>query len=178
MKKFIATLVLVCFTSMGCTGSFTLTKKVYNWHRSQSDKWSDEFGFLVCALLPIYGISTFADALVFNSIEFWTGKNPVQESRAQTDTKYVKTKDAEAKISFNPQAQQLTIAAKTAQGESSTVRLERVDNAVLTKDAQGHILYTTMLNDKGEYLVFNQNQDLIKRYSPQEVKKMQEKYIK
>ena len=81
MKKLVVMLTLVGFISVGCTGSFLLTKKVYHWHRSMGDKWSDEFGFLVCALLPIYGLSSLADAIVFNSIEFWTGKNPVAEAR-------------------------------------------------------------------------------------------------
>src|SRR4051812_41894210 len=82
MKKFVIALALLSFVSVGCTGSFMLTKKVYNWHRGMGDKWGDEFGFLLCVLVPVYGISTFADAIVFNSIEFWTGNNPVTTAQA------------------------------------------------------------------------------------------------
>lgn len=180
MKKGIATLMLVCFVfvSSGCTGTFQLTKKVYNWHRQQSDKWSDEFGFLVCALLPIYGISTLADALVFNSIEFWTGKNPVQQAQTGTNTKVVKTPDGDATISYNPDGRQLTIASKTDKGANPTITLVRADNSVLAKDQNGNILYTTMMNSKGEYQIYNQNLELVKTYSPQDVRAMQEKYVK
>src|SRR3989344_3852926 len=99
MKRLLSILVLFVFVTTGCTGSFNLTKKVYNWHHSNPDKWLDEGGFLVCILLPIYGISTFADAIVFNSIEFWTGDNPVVS--IETKTKQVKEGNAEATISYN-----------------------------------------------------------------------------
>src|SRR5580692_433125 len=83
MKRIVASIVIIAFFTTGCTGSFNLTRKVYNWHRSQSDKWADELCFLLVALIPVYSLATFADAIVFNSIEFWTGKNPVEMSANQ-----------------------------------------------------------------------------------------------
>src|ERR1700733_5910107 len=68
MKKTIAVVLIVALFTTGCTGSFNLTRKVYNFHRSQTDKWSDELCFLLVVLIPVYSIATFADAIVFNSI--------------------------------------------------------------------------------------------------------------
>ena len=47
MKKTIAVVLIAALFTTGCTGSFNLTRKVYNFHRSQPDKWSDELCFLV-----------------------------------------------------------------------------------------------------------------------------------
>ena len=174
MKKILITLLLVCFVATGCTGSFNLTRKVYHWHRSQSDKWADEFGFLVCALLPIYGISTFADAIVFNSIEFWTGKNPVEMTSVETNIKHVKNGDAEATISYNPDNQQLTIAS----AGKPTVTVEKQGNMVVTKDPSGKMLSASLMNDQGQVLVLNQNLELVKSYSPQEIQAMKARYEK
>ena len=67
----------------GCYGPFLLTKKVHAWNGQVSDnKWVVEGVFLVCAWLPVYGIATLADALLFNSLEFWTGNNPMQKTDA------------------------------------------------------------------------------------------------
>ena len=46
MKKFVAMLIVAAFFAAGCTGSFGLTKKVYQFHRGQDGKWMDELVFL------------------------------------------------------------------------------------------------------------------------------------
>ncbi len=81
MKRAVTGLLVASLLLGGCTGSFQMTRKVYNFHRSQTDKWQDELLFLAVAILPAYTLATLGDALVFNSIEFWTGKNPVVESK-------------------------------------------------------------------------------------------------
>ncbi len=169
MKKFIVTLMLVGFITTGCTGSFMLTKKVYNWHRSLGDKWSDEFGFLVCALLPIYGISTFADAIVFNSIEFWTGKNPVESAKAETTTKMVKTDEGEATLSYNAAANHLTIASQKKGLHPTTITLQKSGDIVTTTDKDGNLLYTTKKTENGDFLVYNKNSELVRSYSKDEI---------
>lgn len=173
MKKTLAALFLVCFLTTGCTGSFNLTRKVYNWHRSQSDKWADEFGFLVCALLPIYGISTFADAIVFNSIEFWTGDNPV-DAPNKVASKNIKDGKSEATLSYNSGNQQLMIASSG----KPTITVEKQGNMVLTKDPSGKMMSASLMNAQGQFLVLNQNLELVKSYSPEEIQAMKAKYTK
>ncbi len=60
-----------------CIGSFNLTNKVLDWNKTIGDKFVNEVVFIAMHIVPIYGITIFADAVVFNSIEFWTGDNPV-----------------------------------------------------------------------------------------------------
>jgi hypothetical protein len=65
----------------GCFGSFKLTDLVYSWNGSVSDnKWVRWLVFLVMVIVPVYGIVLLVDAVVLNSIEFWTGDNPVHGS--------------------------------------------------------------------------------------------------
>ena len=58
----------------GCYGSFSLTKKVYNWNGGVGDKFVNEAVFLALNIIPVYGVCTFIDAVFLNTIEFWTGK--------------------------------------------------------------------------------------------------------
>lgn len=58
-----------------CIGSFQLTGKVLDWNRSLGDKFVNELVFLGLNILPVYSISILADAVVLNSIEFWTGNS-------------------------------------------------------------------------------------------------------
>jgi hypothetical protein len=56
-----------------CIGSFSLTGKVYKWNNNVGDKFVNELVFLVFSVVPVYEISLFIDAVVLNSVEFWTG---------------------------------------------------------------------------------------------------------
>ena len=75
MKKFLIAAVTLSILLTGCTGPFVLTKKVHTWQTSFDDKWVDEVAFLGCVILPVYGLATLGDGLIFNSVEFWTGDN-------------------------------------------------------------------------------------------------------
>jgi len=65
------------FTS-ACFGSFNLTAKVYRFNKSVSpDKWLRWLTFLALNILPVYPLANLFDVLFANSVEFWTGSNPV-----------------------------------------------------------------------------------------------------
>lgn len=60
-----------------CIGSFGLTNKLLTWNRSIGNKFVNELVFVCFWILPIYEVSGLADILVLNSIEFWSGSNPM-----------------------------------------------------------------------------------------------------
>ena len=68
----------VMFTS--CIGSFNLSNKVLTWNKGIGNKFINEVVFFAFLVIPVYEITMFADAVVLNSIEFWTGSNPVSAS--------------------------------------------------------------------------------------------------
>jgi hypothetical protein len=98
MKRFLTCLVafvliaalLVSVT--GCYGSFNLTKKLYTFNGSMGDKWVNEAMFLLL-MIPAYGICGMLDVLFLNTIEFWTGNNPV--------TAVVVTPEEGTQVTFN-----------------------------------------------------------------------------
>lgn len=62
----------------GCFGSFGATNALYDWNKDvSSSKWLQWLVFLVLIILPVYGLFILADALVINTIEFFSGKNPI-----------------------------------------------------------------------------------------------------
>lgn len=82
MKKKVITALTGCILLAGCTGPFALTKKVHTWQTGFEEKWVDEAAFLGCVILPVYSLCTLGDAVIFNSIEFWTGDNPMNTAAA------------------------------------------------------------------------------------------------
>ena len=76
------------FTS--CIGSFGLTNKLLAWNRNVDNKFVNELVFIAFWIVPVYEVSALADVLVLNSIEFWSGSNPVADAGK---VKTVETKD-------------------------------------------------------------------------------------
>ena len=99
-KTFKLTALLLSATILfsSCIGSFQLTNKVFKMNNSLGDKWVNELVFAACCILPVYEITLFVDAIVFNTIEFWSGKKVLANT-------------GETKIVKNSQGQDVEITA-------------------------------------------------------------------
>jgi hypothetical protein len=73
----------------GCYGSFALTQKLYKWNGKQGDKWINSIIMLALSVVPIYEAVLLADGLAFNTVEFWSGNNPVTMGPTERDSKLV-----------------------------------------------------------------------------------------
>lgn len=79
--------VFLPLAATSCFGSFQLTRKVYEFNRTISyDKWIRWITFLVFVVVPVYGFASLVDAVFANSVEFWTGNNPITASAGETRT--------------------------------------------------------------------------------------------
>ncbi|MDC5706256.1 DUF3332 domain-containing protein [Vibrio europaeus] len=80
----------------GCMGQMATTGIVSKFNLEVVDNRYGRAGMFIL-LSPVYGIAGAADLFVINSIEFWTGKNPVSgKSPAVVDTptkNYIKVND-------------------------------------------------------------------------------------
>ncbi len=82
MKKSYLTVALVCALAgsmmfSSCIGSFQLTNRLLSWNKTVGTKFANELVFFAFWVLPVYEISALADVIVLNSIEFWSGNNPI-----------------------------------------------------------------------------------------------------
>ena len=89
MKKTILTATLaalLCTSMTSCMGKFALTRNLYAWNDQVSNKFINEIIFVAFWILPVYEICGIADLLVLNTIEFWSGDNPMTASTKAIDT--------------------------------------------------------------------------------------------
>lgn len=83
---------MICLSALlpatsGCFGAFALTRKVYEFNRRiDDDKWIQWVTFVVLNFVPVYGAATFIDAVFANSVEFWSGQNPILAASTRTET--------------------------------------------------------------------------------------------
>lgn len=93
MKKLKNLLLGVMISGMmislsGCYGSFGLTKKLHSWNGSLGNKFLEEAVFLGLVIIPVYEVSLLIDGIFLNSVEFWTGSNPIALKAGKNEIKY------------------------------------------------------------------------------------------
>ena len=76
LTKPVIAVLLGALTFSSCIGSFGLTNSVLDWNKRATDnKFVNEIIFVLIS--PAYAVCSFADLLVLNSIEFWTGNKVI-----------------------------------------------------------------------------------------------------
>ena len=78
------------FTLQGCYGNFALTKKVYKWNGTLGNKWINSIVMVgMSVIIPVYGLTMFVDGVILNTVQFWTGSNPVAMAPGAKETQTV-----------------------------------------------------------------------------------------
>ncbi|MPM27897.1 hypothetical protein SDC9_74412 [bioreactor metagenome] len=90
MRKLFLSLALagIMVSQTGCFGEFSLTRKVYEFNQNVGGKFVNELVFLAFCIIPVYEAATFVDAVILNTIEFWTGSNPLSMAPGETEIQY------------------------------------------------------------------------------------------
>ncbi|MFA8434200.1 MAG: DUF3332 domain-containing protein [Marinifilaceae bacterium] len=74
----------------GCYGPFRLTKNLHEWNGTVGDKFINALVFFAFVVIPVYEVAVFIDGVVLNTIEFWTGDNPINMAANDKQVKIVK----------------------------------------------------------------------------------------
>jgi hypothetical protein len=77
-RLWLAGLLLAAFTS--CIGPNHAVGHVYKWNAEIGNRWGRSVVFVLA--LPVYAIFSIGDVLIFNSIYWWTGNNPISDPAA------------------------------------------------------------------------------------------------
>ncbi|HTO07047.1 MAG TPA: DUF3332 family protein [Myxococcota bacterium] len=90
IRRVIAVTIL-CSTSLlvttGCFGSFTTLHRLYHWNETvDANKWAKWGVFVATVVVPIYPSATLFDMVFTNSVEFWSGRNPMETAEVKTET--------------------------------------------------------------------------------------------
>ena len=83
MKRFVVLLMMVAALAPslgGCFGRFAVTRKVYELNASVHDRYLRNVVTWAFLIVPVYWVSGVIDLFIFNTIEFWSGHNPVTAS--------------------------------------------------------------------------------------------------
>lgn len=99
--------VLLISTSIlcsSCIGSFKLWGGLKEWNQGIGNKFVNELVFIALHIVPVYEVAYFADVVVLNTIEFWTGSSPI----ASNEVKEVKGENGNYLVASNENGYTIT----------------------------------------------------------------------
>ena len=137
MKKGIITLLCAGMIVLsGCYGKYACFNKLLAWNGSLGNKWLNSIVHFAMNVIPVYGIAMFVDMLVLNTVEFWTGSNPL----AAGDSYYEKDAQGNEILAVKNADGSMTVEMTTAAGEKATMTLQRDENVIRALDAEGNVV--------------------------------------
>lgn len=148
MKRPSPWLAVLCagFISMhttGCFGSFKLTQKIWQFNKNISgEKFVQWLMFLVLVIVPVYSIGALIDALIINSIEFWSGNNPVSSvDGGNGDTRVVRLSPTDLlRMSRDAESGVMKLELER-EGQETLIRyFEPLENGMAVRDDAGTLL--------------------------------------
>lgn len=168
----VAALLATALFANGCYGSFNLTRQVYRYNGQIGDKWPREFMFLVLTWVPVYGIAALADAVIFNSIEFWKGTNPVEAPQAKAvQSKRLVRGTREVILTYTPISPEAELYIDQFQqgNPAGSLRIRRQGGLTVGTDAEGRVVLTAQTLADGGILIRNGSGKQMASYSTDQI---------
>ncbi|WP_298769154.1 DUF3332 family protein [uncultured Fibrobacter sp.] len=138
MKKGIVTLLCAGMIVLsGCYGKNACFNKLHDWNGTLGNKWLNSIVHFFLNIFPVYMICLgLIDGLVLNTIEFWTGSNPL----ASGDSYYEKDAQGNEIAAVKNADGSMSVELTTAKGEKASMTLQRDENVVRALDAEGNVV--------------------------------------
>ena len=138
MKKSICTLLCAGVIMLtGCYGSNACFNKLHKWNGTLGNKWLNSIVHFILQIFGVYWICLgLVDGLVLNTIEFWTGSNPL----ASGDSYFEKDAQGNSVAAVKSADGSMSVELTTAEGQKANLTLQRDENVVRALDDEGNLI--------------------------------------
>lgn len=144
MKKGIITLLCAGMVVLtGCYGKNACFEKLHQWNGTLGNKWLNSIVHFFLMVFGVYPICLgLIDGLVLNTVEFWTGSNPL----AGGDSYFEQDAQGNSIAAVKNADGTMSVELTTAAGEKANLTLERDADVVRALDEQGNLVAQYELN--------------------------------
>ncbi len=144
-KAFTSTACAMMLT--GCLGQNALFDTVQDWNATATNnKFVNQGISFVFWWVPVYGLSLLGDIVIFNSIEFWTGTNPISKEGAKVAGSTETVNDGmgnQAELTYNADGSISVLA--TSEGVQESYTLIKQDDKVIKVQGENREVLGSML---------------------------------
>ena len=176
-KRIVAAIVVGSFLTVttACYGPFNLTKNVYQWNSNikgsseVNEKWMKEFVFFGMIIIPVYMFSALLDAFIFNSIQFWSGNNPVKANETEGDraTRVVRLGDLTVTMAENDGGTTVTYERNGIVERRATIETTATGYRLI--DETGALLAEAEKGQDGSVTLLDHDCQVVGRWTPDQL---------
>lgn len=180
MRRFVQVSLVAAalgFGGAGCYGPFRLTQNLHSWNKDVGGKWTREGVFLLMTIVPVYPFATLGDALIFNSIEFWGGSNPIATGPSNKKKATLSQGNIRTILTYSSKDKTLDIDAFQNENHYRSFRIEPTKGGGMAmRDQNGRlVLFAKTLKDGG-ITITNFKGNTIAQYSADEAQRIIARY--
>ena len=154
-----AFLLITCVVSNSCYGPFKLTSKLYSWNGTIGSKWANTAVFFAFCIIPVYDVTLFLDAILFNAIEFWGGNNPISMNEGEEEIRIVRSGNKEYLITATKNKFQIEQIKGPQAGEIAEIIFAPEENSC-------YLNYQGKCTKLVEYIPADDGMDQVNLYMP------------
>jgi hypothetical protein len=149
----LAALASLGFVATGCFGKYQLTRNFYQWHDST---FENKFVKSLLLWIPfgiVYGFTAFADTVIFNLIEFWSGSNPLSMSEGEREVEYHTYAGQNYEVEVSRNQYKMTALSGAQAGEVTLVKFDEATQSWVYQDAQHEVTLMQFNQTNGQDVV-------------------------
>lgn len=167
MKKVNVFLLACLFLSLsvgqaGCYGPFRLTKNLHEWNGTVGDKFINSLVFFAFIIIPVYEVAVFVDGVVLNTIEFWTGDNPVAMGENDKDVQIVKKDGNKYRITATKNKFHIEQLQGKNKGEFAELIFDPASKTWSLKDGNKELQKLVNLNEEANLIhIYKPNGEIV-----------------
>jgi len=135
------------FLFSGCYGKFQLTKELYQWNGSLGGRAANSAVMWIMMIVPVYAAVGAVDFFIFNTIEFWTGSNPITMGEFEHQETIV-VKDTETyKIAASQNRMDISLLSGPRTGQTVSLVYNAAEESWYAQDKTGSIKVAEVRED-------------------------------
>ncbi|NOU60669.1 DUF3332 domain-containing protein [Marinifilum caeruleilacunae] len=167
MKKINVFLLACLFFTLsigqtGCYGPFRLTKNLHEWNSTVGDKFTNALVFFAFVIIPVYPIAVLADGIVLNTIEFWSGDNPVAMKDGEKDVQIVQKDGKKYRITATKNKFHIEQIKGPDKGQFAELIFDPITKSWNLKDGDKELQKLVSFNEQAETIeIYKPNGDVI-----------------
>lgn len=152
-KSVISACLAIAVLCTSCLGSFRAFNGLKDWnHQVSSNKFVNNLVFWVLWIVPVYGIFMLGDLIIFNTIEFWSGSNPIAMKPGEKETQIVVDNGNTFKMVATQNRMEIAIVDGPRKGERVDLVYKPSEKSWSAIKANGEVIELASVKD-GLYVV-------------------------
>ena len=145
--RILAFVMTVAVLSSSCYGPFRLTTRLHAWNGQIGDKFVNALVFFAFVVVPIYEVTTLVDAVVFNTIEFWSGNNPIAMKDGEIREQIVEKDGEQMKLTATHNKCEIEMLTGANKGDKTTLIFDENEAAWMLQKEDGNVKLVQMVED-------------------------------